>query len=248
MIAGGDNAYGSCRRCLTGFALGASMIGKPDFFSFYQQLGLHPNCSEEELKNAYRRRVAELHPDREVGRGDPANALRLQELTAAYNAATTFQRRYGRLPGAQHLGTRSAALPHGNPLPPDVVPIHSSGLRHVALLAFALVVLAWFLWDNFAADLTEQPQDGRPDPTSFAAVPSGVQEQSHPTEAHLHLGMGTDEVRAIEGKPVMANTARWDYGPSWIEFDHDKVSDWYSSRLRPLKVTTARPLAASTRP
>lgn len=248
MIAAHDNAPDAYRRCVSGPALGASMIGKPDFFSFYQQLGLDPNCSEEEFKNAYRRRVAELHPDREAGRADPANAFRLQELTAAYNAAITFQRRYGRLPGAQHLRVQGPTRRQGHPRPSNATPMRHSGLRRAALLAFALAALGWFMWDNFSATLTEQPQDVRPDPTSFAAVPNGFQEQPHSTDAHLRLGMGSDEVRAIEGRPVMATAERWDYGPSWIEFDNHKISNWYSSRLHPLKVATARPVAAATAP
>ena len=31
---------------------------------------------------------------------------------------------------------------------------------------------------------------------------------------------------------------RWDYGPSWIRFENDKVVDWYSSPLQPLKHAT----------
>jgi len=48
-------------------------------------------------------------------------------------------------------------------------------------------------------------------------------------------------VRALEGRPLMESAQRWDYGPSWIEFNDGKVSDWYSSRLHPLKVAGARP-------
>jgi hypothetical protein len=39
----------------------------------------------------------------------------------------------------------------------------------------------------------------------------------------------------------MESAERWDYGPSWVTFDHGKVNDWYSSKLHPLKTSHARP-------
>ena len=219
------------------------MLGKTDFFSFYEQLGLHPDCSPDELRNAYRRRVAELHPDRLAGRADPANAGRLQELTAAYNAASSFQRRYGRLPGAQHVSARGAALPSGSPRQARAASPQGSGLRLGALVVFALAIVAWLLWSIIATDDLGQLPDTRAEPTLGATIPDAAAEPSRVIEQRLQLGMDTDTVRAIEGSPVMTSSERWDYGPSWIQFDHDRVSDWYSSRLHPLKVLSARPPA-----
>ena len=104
------------------------MSGKTDFFLFYQQLGLRPDCSLPELKNAYRRRVAELHPDRQrPGRADPEAAAHLQELTAAYNAAASFQRRYGRLPGATHTSARPVPAEGGRRPPLATAEVRAGG-------------------------------------------------------------------------------------------------------------------------
>lgn len=75
---------------------------KQDFARLYSELGLRPGCSLSELKHAYRRRIAELHPDRG---GMPAprpgdTRLPLTDLIALYAAASDFHQRYGRLPGA----------------------------------------------------------------------------------------------------------------------------------------------------
>ena len=35
-----------------------------DFHSLYSELRVQPDCSLDDFKRAYRRRVAELHPDR----------------------------------------------------------------------------------------------------------------------------------------------------------------------------------------
>lgn len=74
-----------------------------DFNQLYAQLELRPDCSLDEFKRAYRRRVAELHPDRHPGgdaRASATDAMTLSELTSLYTTATRFHRTHGRLPGA----------------------------------------------------------------------------------------------------------------------------------------------------
>ncbi|MFZ5638702.1 MAG: hypothetical protein ACOY82_19165 [Pseudomonadota bacterium] len=62
----------------------------------------------------------------------------------------------------------------------------------------------------------------------------------------IEPGMGKDTVRNILGEPLEMHALRWQYGPSWVDFDCDRVADWYSSPLRPLPVATERaPQAAS---
>lgn len=74
-----------------------------DFSKLYSELGVQPACSLNEFKLAYRRRVAELHPDR-TANDQTAHQLPIEELNALYAQAMRFSDRYGRLPG-------SAALP-----------------------------------------------------------------------------------------------------------------------------------------
>ena len=123
---------------------------RTDFLAFYEQLGLRPDCSADELRAAYRRRVAELHPDRRGG-ATPRDAAQLQELTATYAAASLFLCRHGRLPGAAHA--RLQELPRPAPgRPPcasDPAP-RSSGLRPIALTLIALGTAVWLLWANSA--------------------------------------------------------------------------------------------------
>lgn len=56
----------------------------------------------------------------------------------------------------------------------------------------------------------------------------------------IEPGMGKDTVRNILGEPLEMHALRWQYGPSWVDFDCDLVADWYSSPLRPLPVATER--------
>lgn len=215
------------------------MSSPTDFVSFYQQLGLGPDCSLAQLKNAYRRRVAELHPDRHPHRrGDPSDAAQLQELTAAYHAALGFERRHGRLPGARPPADSGNAA-HWSPRAPD--PSRRTGLRRVALAALVLAGLVWLAWDETdsgnSAEAVATPTTER----RWVAPPAAAEADRDAPEQHVGLGMEAALVRSIEGRPVMETPERWDYGPSWIEFERGRVSDWYSSRLRPLKVAGTRP-------
>ncbi|WP_267221816.1 J domain-containing protein [Dyella silvae] len=76
------------------------MANETDFLDMYRTLGLRPGCSLPVFKQAYRRQVARMHPDRQGGTSDPATAARLQRLISQYDAAMVFQREHGRLPGA----------------------------------------------------------------------------------------------------------------------------------------------------
>jgi DnaJ-class molecular chaperone len=83
------------------------MSGDTDFLTLYQELGLAPGVSSlDEFKQAYRRRVVQLHPDRRVNTPDAADEARLQRLTQLYGAAIAFEQRYGRLPGAEPVSRR----------------------------------------------------------------------------------------------------------------------------------------------
>lgn len=80
------------------------MADDTDFLTLYDELGLAPGISDlDVLKQAYRRRVAQLHPDKWGGDGDPG---RLQRLNRLYGAALAFEQRYGRLPAAAVMSRR----------------------------------------------------------------------------------------------------------------------------------------------
>lgn len=217
-----------------------------DFIAFYEELGLRPGCTLDELKAAYRRRLSALHPDRP---GNPvtanADAAQLQELTTAYTAVTRFQRRHGRMPGTVATTVHGPIPQHArNPTP---VPPVKRARRWPWLALAACVAIATMLatQDDAVDPQAEQSAHSAPDIIVFgmedAAPPPGAAPE------RIHIGTNADEVRAIEGRPVMATSERWDYGPSWITFSNGQVSDWHSSRLRPLKVATMRPLPAPER-
>src|SRR5579885_2063320 len=85
-----------------------------DFLLLYEELGLAPGrCTLDEFKRAYRRRISTLHPDRRPHGGDDAAPEAMRRLNALYGAAIAFERRFGRLPGAEPSAARrgGAAVP-----------------------------------------------------------------------------------------------------------------------------------------
>jgi hypothetical protein len=71
--------------------------GDTDFLVLYEELGLTPGTSDLGVfKQAYRRHVAQRHPDR-LAVGD-ADTDRLQRLNRLQGGALAFEQRYGRLP------------------------------------------------------------------------------------------------------------------------------------------------------
>lgn len=71
-----------------------------DFSLLYAELDLPQDCSLEEFNRAYRRRVAELHPDRQAGDPtSPESQIELAALISARVAVNRFHSRHGRMPG-----------------------------------------------------------------------------------------------------------------------------------------------------
>lgn len=233
---------------------GKLVTHETDFLELYRRLGLNPGCDLAELKQAYRRHVAALHPDRHHGRPvDPRTAARLQRLTAQYSAAMEFHRRHGRLPGAPQ--TAGASTSGGHELSSAVRQAHDPfAARRNASYATARIhddhspeeqrsrrrLALWLViaalgalgWAMHSATLTAGG-DGDDEAVVQAGAGSVSREQSV-EDIVLHVGMSADDVRHVEGEPLATHGDLWEYGPSWIRFDHDEVVEWHSSPLHPL--------------
>lgn len=218
------------------------MARETDFLDLYRALGLDPGCGLIEFKQAYRRRVSELHPDRRIGNAlDRRAAERLQRLTALYRAAMAFQHRHGRLPGApQARAIQPASVVTPHPRSPEAVTATPRRRSRWLLILPAAAIAGWLLWGSepLPSPVATPPEQATPDGNSAedAAAPART----------LELGMDTDTVRSMEGDPIIVSDGRWEYGPSWVRFENNKVTDWYSSALHPLK--TARRQTARTQP
>ena len=212
------------------------MARETDFLALYKLLDLKPDCAPAELKHAYRRRVAALHPDRESHRAAvPHAAEQLQYLTALYGAAMDFHRRHHRLPGA--LG--AVARPQERRFPEQRAEATRANQQRgrwwpVALVLAAVAGAVWIM----------QPSPEYATIAYPAAPPLVDTEVPAPLgPSVLALDMDPRTVQMLQGTPILISGDRWEYGPSWILFDRDKVFDWYSSPLRPLRTGSTHPAA-----
>jgi hypothetical protein len=55
-------------------------------------------------------------------------------------------------------------------------------------------------------------------------------------EGVFDVGSTKDEVRAIQGTPVTETETVWDYGPSRVYFERNRVTRWEASPMQPLRV------------
>lgn len=223
---------------------------RPDFSRLYAQLDIRPDCTLEEFKHAYRRRIAELHPDKGAHADTPESHALLPDLIVLYVTATRFHRRHGRLPGAlpplppradSVAASPTAAEPATLPTLPE--PSSSSAIaageltsRHGTLMAAALVVLVIILalsWD-WPKPMAEESTPGA---TRVAPEATAIAANTH----RLELGMDETTVLAIQGEPVHVGNGQWDYGPSWLRFEQGRLVDWHSSPLHRLKTDTPEP-------
>ncbi|MET0813904.1 MAG: J domain-containing protein [Pseudoxanthomonas sp.] len=211
------------------------MAEDTDFVALYDELGLDAACSMADFKQAYRRRVAQLHPDHPDNSSDIS---RLQRLNRLYAAAIEFQRTHGRLPGATRaspagMRTEIPSAAH-DAYAQDAPPVSGSPPYRRYVLLVALIGLALYGLS------VQEPAATFSDTAEPTDVPR--QDLHRPAvEKSLAIGMDGPQVRRIQGEPFNSHEQRWEYGPSWILFDCGKVVDWYSSPLHPLQVRSASP-------
>ena len=211
----------------------------PDYNHLYVELGLEPGCSIDELRHAYRRHVAGLHPDRgDPGRPRGDGTLPLSDLNALYGEAIRFQQRYGRLPGAAlpiHVRASTSASPASADGTDGRGDASGDPARRLwlGLLLVAVVVAALVLG---SPDRVVPAAHG-----DASAAPETRESSAEPSPMRLEIGMDTATVLAIQGEPVGKSDVEWTYGPSWLRFEKGKLVDWYSSQLYPLHTGSTRP-------
>lgn len=216
------------------------MTTTPDFSKLYAQLKLRPDCSLEEFKHAYRRKVATLHPDRlgPVDSSSGGERITLADLMSLYGMAMQFQKDHGRLPGAP-LPAKTVATPRRlRDVPPpaaaettDAVEVGTPLRGRWLLLAGLLGLLAYLVIS--ALPNTSTDSGTRPHPTAVTAATSGTPAAG--SQEELRLGMDSATVLALQGTPSRTSEELWEYGPSWIRFEEGLVVGWYSSPLYRLR-------------
>lgn len=222
------------------------MAEDTDFAALYRELGVDASCSLTDLRGAWRRRVAKLHPDQG---GDAEDTGRLQVLNRQFDAALDFHARFGRLPGAPPPGLLARA--GRSSIDMDAGGEASAGFRRISryFVVAGLLGICVLGWRILQIDDTGD-RAAREVPAADAHGGSGTE---HPAQAAIEVlavsaGMDKPRVRAILGEPLEMHDLRWSYGPSWVEFRCDRVVGWYSAPQRPLNVADGRESWADATP
>jgi hypothetical protein len=215
------------------------MAAGTDFLLLYKELRLRPGCGMDEFRQAYRRRVAELHPDRVQHHLYEDAAARLSNLNAMYASAMEFHKQHGRLPGEASV-YRPDPTPRPQAPPPQAAPaappMKRSSLLLTLLLVLAALVVGWILGAVEGEGGDDQSSAAPAVPPVTFVVDTATGPAPAAKIVRIRVGMESGRVVEIEGEPVTTAKDRWEYGPSWIAFHCGEVLDWYSSPLRPLKV------------
>lgn len=213
-----------------------------DYLADYRRLGLAEDCSLRELQQAWRRLVAEQHPDR--AQSDAASAA-LVEMTQAYRRLRRFEQRYGRLP-AQALP--QSAKPAHRPLDVPAAPqttAYSARPRNGMWGALGVMAALTLWWVEPEPESPTAPiqvgADAPPMPTRDAAAARAIKPRV------IKLGDSAAHVRRVLGEPILRDGEVWEYGPSHIRFARQRVVAWYSSPLAPLPVEPELDATSGTR-
>lgn len=217
-----------------------------DFAQLYAQLGLRADCSLEAFKHACRRRIAELHPDRlATDAVADGTQIPLDELLALYAKAMRFHHRHGRLPGAVPLSVApemSGAMQVSDTVASSIAAtdVRNIWFRNPLFVVLCGVVVLAVL--GFWGDGPPTPQRQARISIPAVAPEADVEPTGDRLEpGMLELGMDRADVLAIQGEPLRRNEFEWEYGPSWLRFERNRLVDWHSSPLHPLKTATASP-------
>lgn len=225
------------------------------FERLYAELGVSPDDDLARVRLAYRRRLSALHPDKNTGT-TVAGGLSFQELKTLYAQALEVHRVHGHLPGARpQLVTPVpvAASPrrqHPVRQPSRDKPAARSrwGVAWVGL-CFVTACVAVFALTHRAEQASEAagvaspgaldaPVPADASTATVGVSPNVVAGGAAAIPARLALGMHKEMVASIQGAPVEQGDATWYYGPSWLQFEDDRLVAWYSSPLRPLQTPT----------
>jgi hypothetical protein len=211
-------------------------LKEPDFDALYRELGMPEGGTLEALKQRYRRRVAQWHPDRDLGAVQGQE--RLKALNLRYSALLEYHRRHGHLPPAR--SPQSPARGAAVSMPSEARAQRAAPTNPRRPIAWLLLALAaggtWLLWPRGEAPAPSASELAQSEPAWSAAA-------KQVPDRELRRGLDRRAVLRLLGEPILRDdrTGVWSYGPSWVRFECGRVAGWYSSPLFGLRAEGVRP-------
>jgi hypothetical protein len=225
----------------------------------YRILGIPPDASWKQLRQAYKKLVNAWHPDRfqQNARKKKLAEEKTKEITQSYKELAEYYKKYGVLPLSG--GEEAIAAGTDRPVPrqatdpdaataasepasatasrttPKIRNLHKRVFRAAA--ALALLGFAYIVWQ-----VAPHEQRGHSALNEITGnQPAEMQRDEIPPntakpEAHFAVGSSLGEVYAIQGIPTRTEGDIWYYGNSKVYFAKGKVLHWDENIDNPLKV------------
>ncbi len=236
--------------------------GRSDFIRYYRELELKPGSEWEQARRQFKLLSQRWHPDRH--HHNPDEKLRAerkqQAINEAMRAISDYYRANGNMPLRPRVkpGSRPIDIPGcaAGDHTPDMDSVlqkegGSSGAWFWFVLLLFVVSALWLLLPGQTRYPVPEPGI-RPDTQDLQAglyregaelpdnkkkpPPETVSPALSGSEEFIRIGSSPEDVIRIQGEPLFKNGARWDFGPSYIEFRYNRVSGWHNSPMRPLRV------------
>lgn len=91
-------------------------------------------------------------------------------------------------------------------------------------------------WVSFQNGMVTAWNSLKLNPLKAALIPEDADNmRSARARGYFVVGSTKDEVLGVQGTPTSFSATYWWYGPSWVSFQNDRVSNWNSSPLNPLR-------------
>jgi len=160
--------------------------------NYYDILNIEKNCSEEDIKKAYRRKSMETHPDR--NQNDPEANSKFQEVSTAYDILSDKQKRQ-----MYDMGILKSDGDHGMPMnEEDLMNFFTNNLFNGGL-------------GNFSGLNDLGGLNGRTQVFHMGGIPvnfSSAMQKTSPIVKHVELSLE----RAFNGCTLPLEITRWVHG------------------------------------
>jgi len=233
-----------------------------EYTSHYHILGIGPEASWDELRQAYKSLVNIWHPDRfqqDVERRKLAEE-KTKQITQSYQALAEYYKKHGTLPRVVARKEIPRAVEDVVPpyvadsitdpeienvdplaITPDESPKRKrlkfpSVITAVAVAGTAYFVMQIFTWEH--ADKPPQSNntdEAHPAQVTEAQTDEDAGKEAPKTEKFFTVGTSLGEVYAIQGVPSKTEDDVWYYGKSKVYFENGKVARWEEDPDSPLR-------------
>lgn len=189
----------------------------------YATLGLHPPCSWDDVRLAYRRRVRSCHPDLVQGFSAERNR-EFRRVVRAYHELLAYHRVHGELPESIPPRKRTLALASFRHRPGQ----HRRSSRFSPRWRQVVPRLHQAAFALFVAGVGSAAAIG-------SIVNVDVSSEGAQGTGRLGIGMQPTDVVDVQGVPHYTKGSVWFYGDSGVVFDGNCVIGWENQPPFPLR-------------